>query len=387
MTEKSTLQTVFISLIFICLAVNAAFAQTMAFNYQGRLTDAGSPANGNYLLEFKLFDQAAGGNKIGATVSDVAVTATAGVFNARLDFGATPFTGADRFLEIAVKKNAGDAYTVLTPRQQINSSPYSIRTLSAASADALSNNCVGCVGNAQINSISGGKVTGAVANAASAQNVTGIVGAANGGTGLSSPGAAGNFLRSNGGTWTSSALQAADVPAGSANYIQNQSAAAQTAAMRITGQIRTDNLLRLGSETRTTDAPGEFIPGGYNGLVIRRIDSRSLNGIVARTDVLHVYRDGTAAGFWIGYSVALTSPQMIHCTGMNSAKATVNARIKLPAGTASGATQLFRDDQNMEYFQCSLGDTFNAGHVTQVVLQRYENDNYWMGTVISTSNQ
>jgi hypothetical protein len=157
--------------------------------------------------------------------------------------------------------------------------------------------------------------------------------------------------------------------------------------MNITGQIRTGNLLRIGSEARTTDAPGEFIPGGYNGLVIRRIDSRSLGGIVARTDVLQLNRDGTAAGFQISFGGTLTSPQMIHCTGMNSAKATVNARIKLLAGTASGGVQLFRDDQNMEYFQCSMGDTFNAGHVTQVILQRYENDNYWMGTVISTSNQ
>lgn len=377
----------YLAFLIVCLTACAVSAQTTAFNYQGRLTDAGVPANGSYLLQFKLFDAAAGGIQIGATVSDVAVTATQGVFNSQLDFGATPFNGADRFLEIAVKKNAGDAYTVLSPRQQITSSPYSIRTLSAQQADALSGNCVGCVTNAQVNSISGGKVTGVVANAASAQNVAGIVGTANGGTGLSSAGAAGNFLRSSGGAWTSSILQAADVPAGSANYVQNQSAAAQTASMRISGQIRTDNLLRLGSEARTTDAPGEFIPGGYNGLVIRRIDSRTLNGVVARTDVLQLNRDGTAAGFQISFGGTLASPQMIHCTGMNSAKVTVNARIKLLAGTPSGGVQLFRDDQNMEYFQCSLGDTFNAGHVTQVILQRYQDDNYWMGTVISTSNQ
>lgn len=375
------------TILILVLCGSQALAQTTAFNYQGKLTDAGNPANGNYLLQFKLFTAAAGGAQIGATVSDVAVTVSQGIFTTQLNFGAGAFPGADRFLEISVRRNSGETYTTLSPRQQIASSPYAIRTLSAALADSLSGNCAGCVGDAQINSLSGSKVTGTVANAQNAQNVTGIVATTNGGTGLSSPGAAGNFLRSNGGTWTSSTLQAADVPAGSANYIQNQTATAQSAAMNITGQIRTGNLLRLGSETRTTDAPGEFIPGGYGGLVVRRIDSRSLSGIVARTDVLQLNRDGTAAGFWIGYSVALTSPQMIHCAGVNSVKATVNARIKLPAGTASGAIQLFRDDQNMEYFQCSLGDTFNAGHVTQLILQRYENDNYWMGTVISTSNQ
>ena len=111
------------------------FAQTTAFNYQGRLTDIGNPANGNYQLEFKLFDAVAGGAQIGGSVSDVAVTAAQGVFNTQLDFGANVFTGADRFLEIAVRRNAGEAYITLNPRQQIASSPYSIRTLSAAQAD------------------------------------------------------------------------------------------------------------------------------------------------------------------------------------------------------------------------------------------------------------
>lgn len=134
---------IFLAALF---GAQTATAQTTAFNYQGKLSEGGNPANGDYLLEFKLFDQAAGGNQIGETVPNVAVTATAGIFNTRLDFGATPFTGADRFLEIAVKKNAGDAYTILSPRQQINSSPYSIRTLSAAQADvALDANKLGGV--------------------------------------------------------------------------------------------------------------------------------------------------------------------------------------------------------------------------------------------------
>lgn len=376
-----------LAFVTIVSFVNTATAQTTVFTYQGKLTDAGNPASGSYQLQFKLYDAISGGAQIGATISDVAVNATGGIFTTRLDFGAAVFSGADRFLEISVRHNASEAYVQLSPRQQIASSPYSIRTLSAASADALSGSCVGCVTSAQINSINGAKVTGTVANAASAQNVTGVVGVSNGGTGLSSSGAAGNFLRSGGGTWTSSALQAADIPVGSANYIQNQSATAQPASMRITGQIRTGNLLRVGSETGTVDAPGEFIPGGYNGQVVRRIDSRSLSGVVARTDVLQLYRDGTAAGFGFSFGATLTSPQMIHCTGMNSAKATVNVRIKFPAGTPSSGIQLYRDDQNMEYFQCSFGDTFNAGHVTQIILQRYENDNYWMGTIISTFNQ
>jgi FG-GAP repeat/PKD domain/Chaperone of endosialidase len=49
----------------------------------------------------------------------------------------------------------------------------------------------------------------------------GVVGVANGGTGLTSAGTNGNFLRSNGAGFTSSPLTATDIPAGNTNYIQN----------------------------------------------------------------------------------------------------------------------------------------------------------------------
>lgn len=54
-----------------------------------------------------------------------------------------------------------------------------------------------------------------------ASNLTGTVAVANGGTGMSSPGVSGNYLRSNGSIWESSAIAAGDIPAGSPNYIQN----------------------------------------------------------------------------------------------------------------------------------------------------------------------
>ena len=123
--------------LFLILFVGNSlmFAQTTAFSYQGKLADAGNPANGNYQLEFKLFDALSGGNQIGESVSDVAVTVTNGVFDTALDFGAGAFTGADRFLEIAVRRNAGESYVVLTPREQIRSTPLAIRSKSAETAD------------------------------------------------------------------------------------------------------------------------------------------------------------------------------------------------------------------------------------------------------------
>jgi hypothetical protein len=43
-------------------------AQATAFTYQGRLTDAGNPANGNYDLRFQLYDAPTGGNVIGGAL-------------------------------------------------------------------------------------------------------------------------------------------------------------------------------------------------------------------------------------------------------------------------------------------------------------------------------
>ena len=65
--------------LFLC--ASAVLAQTTAFSYQGKLTDTGNPANGNYDLEFRLFDTATPGTGVqqGATVSQGAV-AVAGIW-------------------------------------------------------------------------------------------------------------------------------------------------------------------------------------------------------------------------------------------------------------------------------------------------------------------
>src|SRR5262249_53265820 len=119
----------------LILLFSTASAQTTAFIYQGRLTDGGNPANGSFQMQFKLFDSLGGPGQVGSTITDVPVTVNQGLFSVRLDFGANVFTGADRWLEIAVRHNAGETYTTLSPREQIASSPYAVRTLSAALAD------------------------------------------------------------------------------------------------------------------------------------------------------------------------------------------------------------------------------------------------------------
>src|SRR5688572_20914681 len=101
-------------------------SQTSAFLYQGRLTDSGNPANGSFQMQFKLFDSLSGGSQVGANLTDVPVTATAGIFSVRLDFGAPALSGANRWLEIAVRRNAGESYVTLSPREQISASPYAV---------------------------------------------------------------------------------------------------------------------------------------------------------------------------------------------------------------------------------------------------------------------
>jgi hypothetical protein len=149
-------------LMLLLMSASAANGQTTTFTYQGQLSDAGVLANGNYDLRFALFDSAAGGPQIGADQSVPAVPVTNGVFTVQLDFGVNAFPGADRFVEIGLHPVGGGSFTTLAPRQQISSSPYAIRTLSAATADALSSACVGCVTSAQIQGVAGSKVTGAI---------------------------------------------------------------------------------------------------------------------------------------------------------------------------------------------------------------------------------
>ncbi|MDM7923067.1 MAG: hypothetical protein QUS14_12275, partial [Pyrinomonadaceae bacterium] len=117
----------FVTACFALISVNA-LGQTTAFKYQGSLTDTGSPANGSFQMQFKLFDAVSNGTQVGSTLTDVPVTATNGVFTVTLDFGSAALSGANRWLEISVRRNSGESYVTLSPREPITSSPYSVRT-------------------------------------------------------------------------------------------------------------------------------------------------------------------------------------------------------------------------------------------------------------------
>lgn len=64
------------------------------FTYQGRLTDGGSPANGNYDLQFRLYDNSTAGNQIGTTVSVNGIAITDGLFTTLFRFWDDGLPGA-----------------------------------------------------------------------------------------------------------------------------------------------------------------------------------------------------------------------------------------------------------------------------------------------------
>ncbi len=114
----------------------AVSGQVEEFSYQGRLTEMGNPVTGTRFFRFTLFDET--GAAIPGAVSEQTLQVNGGIFSATLNFGSLAFfAGANRSLQIEVKINIGDTYTLLNPRQPILSAPYSIRSLLADDANRL----------------------------------------------------------------------------------------------------------------------------------------------------------------------------------------------------------------------------------------------------------
>ena len=151
----------------ICLFSLSVGAQTNTFTYQGRLTDNNFPANTTYEMQFKLFDSSIGGFQLPqptpitltfTAAGSNAVSVVNGAFTVPLDFGAGVFTGADRWLEISVRKPTDPpGFTMLTPRQPITSSPYAIRSSSATTSDSTPAN--GLTGITLASGVTGSSLT------------------------------------------------------------------------------------------------------------------------------------------------------------------------------------------------------------------------------------
>ena len=110
-----------------------------AFTYQGRLSVGSAPATGLYDFQFVLYDAATGTNSFG-TNTVIGVAVVSGIYTVALDFGATPFDGSARFLDLSVRTNADPSWTSLTPRQPVTPVPYALRLTTTIPDSQLSSN-------------------------------------------------------------------------------------------------------------------------------------------------------------------------------------------------------------------------------------------------------
>lgn len=122
----------FVFLVCVLVPTELLFSQGTAFTYQGQLMDAGSPANGNYDLNFRIFDADVDGNQYGVDYPLAAVPVANGLFTVALDFGPGVFTGVPLWLEIEV--NA----VILAPRQSMSATPYA-QTCDSANLSSYAN--------------------------------------------------------------------------------------------------------------------------------------------------------------------------------------------------------------------------------------------------------
>jgi hypothetical protein len=166
----------------------STFAQGTAFTYQGRLNDGGGPLSGSYDLTFTLYDgPGVLALQIGSPQPNSAVPVNAGLFTVTLDFSGGAFTGAPRWLEIAVQPHAGGATTTLSPRQQLTPAPYAITAGNVngllVQGNATSPNLIGGYsGNIVSNGVVGAVIGGGGVNGAP-NLVTDNYGTVSGGTG------------------------------------------------------------------------------------------------------------------------------------------------------------------------------------------------------------
>lgn len=107
-------------------------AQPTAFTYQGRLQDGFGAANGAYDFVFTIFDSPT--NPVPLVPSNKAtnVAVANGLFTVPIDFQPNPFTGGERWLEIAVRTNGAASFSTLAPRQAVTPAPYATHATEAA---------------------------------------------------------------------------------------------------------------------------------------------------------------------------------------------------------------------------------------------------------------
>jgi hypothetical protein len=120
-----------IALAALFVLTSAAHAQGTSFTYRGSLNANSLPATGSYDWRVSIYDSPSGGNQTGLTSDVPGVTSVNGLFSLTLDPGANVFTGAARWMEIAVRTNNAGGFQTLAPRQELTATPYAIHARTA----------------------------------------------------------------------------------------------------------------------------------------------------------------------------------------------------------------------------------------------------------------
>ena len=123
---------ILLSIIFVMFAqsINAQTVNT-GFTYQGELIESGAPVNGEYDFQIDAYTVENGGTGFLFPADFLNVNVSNGLFSlTNVDFGDILYLlNSDLWLEISVRKSAvGGNYTILSPRQKIDSVPYAIKS-------------------------------------------------------------------------------------------------------------------------------------------------------------------------------------------------------------------------------------------------------------------
>ncbi len=133
MLKQTIRRIVFIAFLFAAFSVLSDPIDTQ-ITFQGSLFESSVAANGNYDLNFQLWDgsEANSGAKIGGVISKSNVAVADGIFTVLLDFGPGAFIDEARWVEVLVRDSlAGGPYTPLAPFIPIKPAPQALWAVDA----------------------------------------------------------------------------------------------------------------------------------------------------------------------------------------------------------------------------------------------------------------